>query len=261
MQSFFPAAATLFALFLGGVVFVLLLVGRAIGRQRAAADPDGSHAGLGAVDGAVFGMLGLLIAFTFSGAATRFDQRRTLVVTEVNDIGTAWLRVDLLADADQPPMRALFRRYLDARLATYANVRSAEETAAANAEALRQQDAIWKLAVTAVSHPGGAPSAPMLLLPALNAMFDTAEVRRRVIVQHPPWVIYGMLATFAMVGAMLAGYGMSKGRTLSLTHAIGFALVLASTVYVIVDIEYPRLGFIRVDAADAAMVDLRRGMN
>jgi hypothetical protein len=64
-----------------------------------------------------------------------------------------------------------------------------------------------------------------------------------------------------MVGAMLAGYGMSKGRTLSLTHAIGFALVLASTVYVIVDIEYPRLGFIRVDAADAAMVDLRRGMN
>jgi len=70
-----------------------------------------------------------------------------------------------------------------------------------------------------------------------------------------------MLATFAMVGALLAGYGMSKGRALSLTHAIGFALVLALTVYVIVDIEYPRLGFIRVDAADQAMIDLRRGMN
>jgi hypothetical protein len=246
MQNYFPALASLFAVALGIGIFVLLLVGRGIGRGRAAEDPDGSHAGLGAVDGAVFGMLGLLIAFTFSGAAARFDQRRSLIVTEVNDIGTAWLRVDLLASDDQHTMRTLFRNYLDARLATYANPRSAEQTNAANDEALRQQDDIWKLAVPAVTRPGSAPSAPMLLLPALNAMFDTAELRRRVTTHHPP---------------LLAGYGMAKGRALSLTHAVGFALVLASTVYVIVDLEYPRLGFIRVDAADQAMIDLRRSMN
>jgi hypothetical protein len=261
MQSIFPALASLFAVVLGTSVFVLLLAGRVIGRRRDAVDPDGSHSGLGAVDGAVFGMLGLLIAFTFSGAASRFDQRRSLIVTEVNDIGTAWLRVDLLASEDQGAMRTLFRKYLDARLATYANPRSIEETTAANDEALRQQDAIWKLAVPAVARSGSAPAAPMLLLPALNAMFDTAEERRRVTLHHPPLVIYGMLAIFAMVGALLAGYGMSKARELSLTHAIGFALVLASTVYVIVDLEYPRLGFITVDAADQALVDLRRGMN
>jgi hypothetical protein len=261
MLSFFPALATLIAVVLGASVFVLLLIGRHLGRRRAAADPEGSHAGLGAVDGAVFGMLGLLIAFTFSGGASRFDERRVLVVTEVNDIGTAWLRVDLLASDDQAPMRTLFRKYLDARLATYANVRSIEQTTTANNEALHQQDAIWKLAVAAVVRPGSAPSAPMLLLPALNAMFDTAELRRRVTTHHPPLVVYGMLATFAMVGALLAGYGMAKGRALSLIHAVGFALVLASTVYVIVDLEYPRLGFIRVDAADQALVDLRRGMD
>ena len=261
MQSFFPALASFFAVALGIGIFVLLLVGRRVGRRRAAADPDGSHVGLGAVDGAVFGMLGLLIAFTFSGAASRFDARRSMIVTEVNDIGTAWLRVDLLAREEQPAMRALFRSYLDARLATYANVRSIEQTNAANAEALRQQEAIWTLAVATVSRPGSAPSAPMLLLPALNAMFDTAEARRLVTTHHPPLVIFGMLATFAMVGALLAGYGMAKGRALSLTHALGFALVLASTVYVIVDLEYPRLGFIRVDAADQALVDLRRTMD
>jgi hypothetical protein len=260
MQSFFPVLASIFALTLGVGVFVLLLVGRGIGRKRAAADPEGSHAGLGAVDGAVFGMLGLLVAFTFSGAASRFDERRLLVVTEVNDIGTAWLRVDLLPPDDQAPMRSLFRKYLDARLATYANVTSTENTVAANAEALRQQAAIWELAVAAAYRPASAPSAPMLLLPALNAMFDTAEARRRVTTHHPPLVIFGMLATFAMVGALLAGYGMAKARALSLTHALGFALVLASTVYVIVDIEYPRLGFITVRAADEALVDLRRSM-
>jgi hypothetical protein len=261
MLSYFPAFAVVFALTLGVGVFALLLVGRRVGNRRAAADPEGSHAGLGAVEGAVFGMLGLLIAFTFSGAAGRFDERRILIVTEVNDIGTAWLRLDLLAPDDQAPIRELFRQYVDARLATYINVRSFERMADANADALRHQDAIWKTAVAAATRSGVAPSASMLLLPALNAMFDTAEMRRRVTTYHPPFVIFFMLATFAMVGALLAGYGMSKGRELSLTHAIGFALVLASTVYVIVDIEYPRLGFIRVDAADQAMVDLRRGMD
>jgi len=261
MLSYFPVVAVIFALTLGVGLFVLLLGGRRIGNRRAAADPDGSHAGLGAVEGAVFGMLGLLIAFTFSGAAGRFDERRILIVTEVNNIGTAWLRIDMLAAADQAPMRQMFRDYVDARLATYANFLSFDRSFAANAEALRQQNAIWQLAVPAAARAGDGTAASMLLLPALNDMFDIAEMRRRVTTYHPPLVIFFMLATFAMVGALLAGYGMSKGRALSLTHAIGFALVLALTVYVIVDIEYPRLGFIRVDAADQAMIDLRRGMN
>jgi hypothetical protein len=56
--------------------------------------------GLGAIEGAIFGLLGLILAFSFSGALTRFDARRHLVVEEANDIGTAWLRVALLpADA------------------------------------------------------------------------------------------------------------------------------------------------------------------
>lgn len=260
MQNLFTTFASLLAATLGISVFSLLVLGRVIGRRRAAVDPGGSHEGFGAVDGAVFGMLGLLIAFTFSGAASRFDERRALIITETNDIGTAWLRLDLLGAGDQPMMRDLFRKYLDARLATYANTSSIEETTAANDEALRQQDAIWQQAVPAVAR-SEAPSTAMLLLPALNAMFDTAETRRRVTTHHPPLAIYAMLTTFAMVGALLAGYGMAKGRELSLTHTIGFALVLASTVYVIIDLEYPRLGFIRVDAADVALVDLRRSMN
>jgi hypothetical protein len=261
MQSAFPILAVLFAALLGVGIFALLVIGRTIGRRRAAAFPEDSHTGLGAVDGAVFGLLGLLIAFTFSGAALRFEERRVLIVTETNDIGTAWLRIDLLSSDDQPQMRTLFRQYLDARLATYADASSVEHITAANQEALARQDAIWKLAVAAVYRPGSAAAAAMLLLPALNAMFDTAEMRRRVTTHHPPAVIYLMLAILAMVGALVAGYGMYKGPTLSLTHTVGFALVLAATVYVIVNLEYPRLGFIGLETADQALVDLRRSMN
>jgi cytolysin (calcineurin-like family phosphatase) len=64
------------------------------------------------------GSFSLLVAFTFSGVAERYDHRRQLIAEETNNIGTAWLRVDLLSTSDQPPVRELFRRYLDSRLQT-----------------------------------------------------------------------------------------------------------------------------------------------
>jgi hypothetical protein len=43
-------------------------------------------------------------------------------------------------------------------------------------------------------------------------------------------------------------------------HTSVFALTLAGAVYVILDIEFPRAGFIRVDAFDQVLVDLRQSM-
>src|SRR5690349_12197475 len=75
--------------------------------------------GIGSMESAVFALFGLLIAFTFSGAASRLDDKRKLIVEEANAIGTAYLRLDLLPVGDQAPMRESFRDYLDARLSAY----------------------------------------------------------------------------------------------------------------------------------------------
>ena len=83
---------------------------------------EGARAGLGAVDGAVFALLGLMIAFTFSGAASRLEVRRQLIVQEANAIGTAYLRLDLLPPGAQPGLREDFRQYVDARLAVYSKL-------------------------------------------------------------------------------------------------------------------------------------------
>jgi hypothetical protein len=121
-------------IFAGGLLFgmiMLLETGRRIAIRRIAQDPEGAHKGLGVVEGAVFSLLGLLIAFTFAHAATRFDDRRQLIIEEANDIGTAYLRIDLLSESARPAMRQLFREYLDSRLATYHKL---ADVAAAKAE-------------------------------------------------------------------------------------------------------------------------------
>jgi hypothetical protein len=244
-------------LFVG--MLVLLEAGRRIGRHRRATDLEGASAGLGVVDGAVFSLLGLLIAFTFSGAASRFDARRELVAQEANAIGTAYLRLDLLPPAARQPLQDLFRKYLDARLSVY---RALPDLTAAKAELARAnalQGQIWSAAVTACNATGTSP-APMLLLPALNEMIDITTTRAVAAQIHPPGVIYVMLVVLALGGALLAGYGMAGGKTRSVLHMLAFASLTVVAVYVILDIEYPRLGLIRVDAVDQVLVDLRESM-
>ena len=100
-------------------MLILLEVGRRIGIRRLAKDPDGARAGFGAIEGAVLALLGLLLAFTVTGAGSRFDARRNLIVEETNAIGTAYLRLDMLPTAAQPALRESFRRYVVARLDVY----------------------------------------------------------------------------------------------------------------------------------------------
>ena len=157
------------------------------------------------VEGSVFGLLGLLLAFTFSGAASRFDDRRQLIVQEVNAIGTAWLRVDLLPSDARPEIKDGFRRYLDARLATYRKLPDLAAAAEEFARSKRIQDEIWDKATTAVRAAGGEP-ARMLLIPALNEMFDIAEARTLAARIHPPMVIFVMLGLLALGGTLLVGY-------------------------------------------------------
>lgn len=61
--------------------------------------------------------------------------------------------------------------------------------------------------------------------------------------------------------SLLAGYGKSGSKVRRWFHMVGFALVMAVAVYVILDIENPRLGLIRVDAFDQVLIDLRESMN
>jgi hypothetical protein len=212
-----------------------------------------------AAENAVFAVLSLFLAFTFSGAGNRFEQRRALIVEEANAIGTAWLRIDLLPDDRQPGIRDLFRRYLDARIETYRLVPDMPAVAQANAKAMSLQREIWNASVAAART---SPQVPpfTVYLPALNTMIDITTTRTAVTRFHPPAAVFVMIGVLTLVGSLFAGYGWGGAKRHSWLHAYGFAAVMAAVIYVTYDLEYPRLGFIRVDAADQVLVDLRQSM-
>ena len=242
------------------IMLLVLETGRRIGKRYYSMEESDHHRGNRIlVESAIYGLLGLLIAFTVSGAANRFDARRTLTVQEANAIGTAYLRLDLLPAAAQPDLRRKFRRYAEARLAVF---RLLPDFEASNAEAVRAnelQRLIWNEVIAAL--PGVPQSATLMLLPALNEMFDISSSRAIAGQAHTPLVILCALAVLALFCCLLAGYGLAGENPLgSALRMIGFALIVTLTIFVILDLDYPRVGLIRLDYADQALIDVLAGM-
>ena len=235
-------------------------VGRRAAAARRARDPEGLAKGGGAAEAGVFGLLGLLIAFTFSGAAGRFEDRRYLISDEANAIGTAYLRLDLLPSDAQPAIRELFRNYTDIRASAYRNDAELAATERALRDGAVLQAQIWAKVSAACLRPDAPAQAALLLLPAVNDMIDITTTRETATRTHPPPAVYALLSALCLVGALLVGYGISPANRRSWFHPITFAAVLSVTVYVIIDVEFPRLGLIRVDAADKVIFDVRESM-
>jgi hypothetical protein len=255
----FELIVVLGALVLLASLLALLELGGRMGAQALARNPHATS-GTSAMEGAVFALLGLLLAFTFFGAASRFDDRRKLIVDETNAIGTAYLRLDLLPPSAQPELRDAFRRYIDQRLAAYRALPDIEASNIAFARANEMQQQIWAKAVAGSTAPGAHPDSAKLLLPALNEMIDITTTRAMAMQMHPPPVTFGLLFTLMLVSALLAGYAMSAAKTRNWLYRFAFAFTLAGAAYVILDFEFPRFGLIRVDAFDHALVDLRQSM-
>lgn len=256
---------TVYGLLLAGGLFVgmiiLLEVGRRVGIRHMTRDPAGERTGLAPIESGVFALLGLILAFTVSGAGSRFDARRQLIVEETNAIGTAYLRVDLLTPGAQPALRESFRRYLDKRLAVYRQFPNTAAAKAAINDANKLQGEIWSLAVTDSRAAGAHPDdAGKLLLPALNQMIDITTTRRMATQLHPPVIIFVMMFGLAFMSALVAGYAMAGRKYRSWLHIVCFTGVVAIVVYVILDVEYPRVGTIRIDTFDQALSELRQSM-
>ena len=100
-----PIAIFVLGLLITMVIFLEL--GRRAGVKRIERGLKQAPQGVGIVEAAFLGLFSLLLAFSFSGAVNRYDHRRDLIVDEINDIGTAYLRVNLLPPDAQPKMRCI----------------------------------------------------------------------------------------------------------------------------------------------------------
>ena len=224
---------------IGGACVIGGLAGRYVRKHS-----DTYREPIGAVQGALLGLVGLILAFGLSLAVGRYQDRRAEVVNDANTIGTAYLRAQTIAEPQRSDSLALLRTYTDLAILVTREVPSSSSLAATTAEQGRLQRELWRLAGEAMNrNPQG--SAPRLYVDSLNAMIDQQTVRLSGLNNRVPNpVLWVELLAAALALGILALYLSMLGRG----HVtVGAAAILVSfLVLVTFDLDRPTRGMITI---------------
>lgn len=241
-------------LHLAGLFVLLLLLaaleigvqlGKFIARRRA--PTDGEKSSVNFATAGMMGLLAFLLGVSLSMASDRYQQRRDSVLAEANAIGTVWLRATVATGAEGAAMQRLLRDYTETRIAVVIGSPNTAETDRLNQRTNTLQNEIWRIA-SAVAERSPTPISG-LLLSSLNDMIDLSLTNRRNFNAHVPPYILRLLLTVSIfaVGAVGYGFGLVGTRQPGLSVLLLGVWTLA--IVLIIDIDRPQSGKVRVDPA------------
>lgn len=84
-------------------------------------------------------------------------------------------------------------------------------------------------------------------------MFDIATVRMMILRMHTPAIIYLVLWVAAMLASLIAGHATAGVASKHNLHVVAFAVLMSLALWVAVDFDYPRAGFVRLDDFDSIL--------
>lgn len=236
------------------VVLLSIEAGYRVGRFRVRKLASEKEAPVGEIIAATLGLLAFILAFTFGMAASRFDDRRKIVVEEANSIGTTYLRAGLLPDGRGANVRRLLRDYVDARL----EVVQTEDIETLMLRTDKIHHDLWREAEAAgTQHPESIVVG--LFIQSLNETIDIHS--KRVLVgleSRLPTVLWTTL--YLVTVLTMAGVGYHEGLTRSRRSWAVAVLILAfsAIMTLIADLDRPQEGLVKV--SQHAMIDLRKTM-
>lgn len=234
-------------------------VGHWIGRKQQNNIDAATKSWITTVDGAILGMLSLLLAFSFGMAEQRFDARKQLVVEEANAIGTTYLRAQWLPEPDRTEISNLLRLYLDVRLPKDLQTHKLDEVVQDMVMRSEQlQDKLWLHAVDIAKKNPGSPIAA-LFLDTLNNMIDLQTKRLAQFQNRVPESILLLLYVFAVCSVLITGYVSAFGKWLSVLAMFTMIGLLALLLTVILDLDGPQRGLIKV--SQESLIRLQQKLN
>jgi hypothetical protein len=230
-----------FAIF--GAALVVQWLGAWLGhafRKRAGPIADAERSDFTVILGGTLTLLALIIGFTFSMAATRYDGRKDLEEAETNAIDTEYERADLLPAGDAARVRDLLTRYARERIQFY-EVSDPARLRRIHAETVRLEADLW----SAVTRPAVATPTPVnaLAVSGMNEVLDAEGSTRAAWRNHIPLSAWALMIVVAFAGNLLLGASEKRKNA---TLLVFLPVVVSVPFFLIADIDSPRAGIIRV---------------
>jgi hypothetical protein len=240
-----------------GLTWLALECGYRLGGWRHARVAEEKEAPVGAMVAAILGLLAFMLAFTFSMAATRFDQRRQIVLEEANTIGTAYLRTRLLPEPHRSEAAKLLRQYVDLRLPDLSKGDVSETIAGVIKRSEELHEQLWSQAVAAAEKKPTPITS--LFINALNEMIDLHAQRVLIATRNRiPFSIWVLLFGLALLGMAAMGYQSGLSGTRRSPAMVGIVLAFAGVLFLIADLDRGHEGLLTV--SQQAMIDVQKSM-
>ena len=226
------------------ISFVALLAASEIGRQLGVRASGRGGDNVSTLEGAILGLLALMIGFTFAMALARFETRRDAVLNEANAIGTTALRARLLPAPYGGQALKLLQEYVQVRLDITRRVPSPAELNAAISRSNALQEALWQQAkAVALKDNGMVPTG--LFIQSLNEMIDNQEKRLTALRSQVPNVVVIALYAVAAIAAAFTGYASGLEARCSRLPIYIMGALISGVILLIQDLDRPTAGFIR----------------
>ncbi|GAB3251924.1 hypothetical protein [Chitinimonas naiadis] len=211
---------------------------------------------LGPIEASLFGLLALLLAFSFSGAASRYDARAGLMVDAANAMQGAILRADLYPEPVRTAMRTDLREYLEAQISFYETEGDDGKRDAAIARSNAIQQRLWARVSSLAHDPAlGLPSVQNV--GALDKLFTLTASRQIAARTHTPVAILLLLFVISVATAYTSAYAAGSTGKFSWPGYVGYSLLTALVIYITLDLDQPGRGLIRRDVQEQAFLALR----
>ena len=237
-----------------GLLWLSMEFGYRFGKWRHANTPGERDQPVGAMVASILGLVALVIGFTFSLAASRFDARRLTVLEEANAIGTCYLRARLLPEPQRAEVADLLHEYVDVR------VKAVQE--AKTEDAIIRSVAIHELLWTQATSAADKNETSIMIgvfIQSLNNVIDV-HAKRTLVGLHSriPIVIWAGLFGLSMLGMAAVGYQAALTTTRRSPAMLGLVLAFTIVLMLIADLDRGQEGLLRV--SQRSMLDLQRTM-
>jgi hypothetical protein len=226
--------------------------GYRLGNRRQRRSPEEPRDSTALIVGSLLALVGFLLAITMNMATERFDKRRNLVLTEANAVGTTYLRAGYLPEPASSQIKNLLREYVPNRILETVDP---SNTRARIEEAVVIHKQIWSVA-EALARAAPESDVLALFIDSLNQTIDlhTTRVTAGVYERVPETVIFVLI--LGSIGALcMTGYNAGLCRFRSILSALALIIVLSAIVAIVIDLDRPREGFLRV--SQQPLIDLR----
>lgn len=199
------------------------------------------------------GVLALLLGFSFSMAAQRFETKRELIIAEANAVGTAMLRSQLLTEPYATQAAPAFKKYIDLRITLFDSGLDEAGRTAALQESEQIHEVLWVLARDA-HNLNRLDVGTGLFIQAVNDVIDAHGKRKAASRYHLPDAVYFLIFSVAICAFGLSGIAAGVQQHRSRIPTFVMVALVSAVIFFITDLDRPQRGLVTI--SDQSFLDL-----